>query len=593
MKKPLLFTFFFILGCFMANAQWNNDPEVNNLITPLGAGTYAFDLQVSKDGSTFVSYVRPMGGNIASLLQIIDKDGNMMFSDEGLTVSHKNTISWTAVGDLMFLDRDGNAIIAVTDCRNAEHATDDVGYSLYKVSPTGEMLWGEDGIDLSGGKAYNLVACMAMTQLEDGSYVCAWSVTVYIDELHSRTHIQLQRISPTGELLWKEEEMRLYNSSFDYEYPYLVSAGNNQVILMFVRGAGRILTAKKIDFDGSNVWAEDVTIYSGGFTIPPLYVILKIIPDQMGGAFVGWYDDRNWENKESTYVAHLTAEGRLGFASGEGGEKIGYNEFLRGFQPQMYFDKEEGFLYIVWRETSQGQSWQQITAQKMKIPSGELMWDPNGIEIVPLIEQSVLQYSIQSDGNGNMALFFSSSVYDPEYYYSWDVNSVTLFDPKGEYVWKDEIVQFATFPSMKDNLVSTPPIDNNFWITAWSDERKIDGDPGGSKKIYLQRVNIDGTLGDNGISVKENKFAEPSFTVIPTVVNRPAQFYISTEKAGKADISLYSIMGQKMETIFSGMLQNGNNTISWNPQKSRLSNGVYIATLTTDTGKKSLRIIVQ
>jgi hypothetical protein len=590
MKKSLL-TLLIAAICLIANAQWVDDPMKNNLISPANAGIYDADLQVSKDGNTYVSFVRPMGGNQASILQIVDKDGKMLFPVEGLMVSHERTISYTMEGDILFVDRDGNAIIPVTDCRNSEpYPSQDISYTLYKVSPTGEMLWGAEGIELEGKEAFETVACMKIVQIEDGSYVCAW-----MKNIGNRSCIQLQRISEAGELLWNGEEVRLYNSSFDYTYPYLVNSGNNQVLLVFARGTGNVITARKIDFDGSCVWAEDVVIYAGGFNFFALQVFLNVIPDQMGGAFVGWYDDRYITFKESTFVSHVTTDGKLGFASGENGEQVGYNEFLRGFRPEMFFDKNEGFLYVVWRETSSGQSWQQLTGQKLKIPSGELMWDPVGVEISPLTEDhSIGFYSIQGDGKGNIALFYSSvTVFEPgQSYWGRDVNSAILFNSNGESVWENKIIQFSSIESSKSRLASTPLVNNNFWVTAWGDERKTDYDPSGHKKIYLQRVNIDGTLGDNGVFIKTYNPATESFVVFPTVVTGYAEFHINTENSCKADVSLYSIMGQKMETIYSGTLHNGENVISWNAQKNTLPKGIYIATLTLGAEKKSLRIII-
>jgi hypothetical protein len=508
-----------------------------------------------------------------------------------------------ASGEILFVDRDGNALIAVSDCRNADPNEEypPMGYSLYKVSSTGEMLWGDDGIDLSNGIAYSLVANMSMTQIEDGSYVCAWEIIQNIDTNTTYVWVQMQKISQNGELLWGEEGISVETHTVITEYPYLVSAGNNQVILIYSKGAAQHILARKIDFDGSNAWAEDLAIYRGGFTIPPLWVIIRVIPDQMGGAFVGWYDDRDWTNYENTFIAHVTADGKHGFASGEGGERIGYNDLLRSFGPEMYFNKEEMALYVAFRETSMGQSYQQMTAQKLKIPSGELMWEPDGLEIGPLDDYSISFYTIEGDGRGNAAVFYISSKWDEEYYYGWDICNVTLLDVKGRYMWEDSIKQFANFPGAKGDLASTPAINSTFWFTAWGDERATQNypiQPPYIRKVYMQRINIDGTLGGTGTgiidttSIKMNNMPETSFAAYPNLVNGPVNFHINTENTAKADLSLFSIMGQKVETIFSGVLQNGENVIPWNSQRTSLSKGIYIVTLTTNTGKKSLRIVV-
>jgi len=490
--KNFLLTFFIATISVVAYAQWSDNPEENNRITPLATEIYDHELKVSGNGTSFVVFNRPTGGTTATYIQIVDINGNMLFPEQGKLISNKQTLSWTMTNELLFVDDDGNAIVVVSDCRNS--AADDLSFTLYKVSPTGEMLWGNNGLDLCNGMAYDLVADMKIVQLEDGSYVCAWMVE------SSTLYIQLQRISKTGELLWNEAEARLYSSSTFYEYPYLVNAGTNQIIVVFSKGMmyNKTLKAQKFDINGSPVWANEMTVYSGGFGMAPLWVVVRVIPDQMGGAFVGWFDDRNYTNVESTYVVHVKANGTHGFASGENGEKVGYSP-LRSFVPEMYFDKTESELYIAWRETNDTQSWQQMKGQKLKIPSGELLWGMNGIDVSPLTQShSVAFHSIQNGGNGNVAVFFTSNTWHPEHDYGWDKQNITLINSHGEYVWDEEILQFSIPVGFKGSLLSTPLLFNNYWLTAWNDDRIIAGDPGGSKKIYMQRINKDGTLGNNG-----------------------------------------------------------------------------------------------
>jgi hypothetical protein len=493
--KNFQILFLLFLCCFISHAQWSDDPSENNRITPLATPIYDFNLGTANDGTAFITYTRPIG-NIATFLQVVDRNGNMPFTEQGVMVSHETTIPWTQINELMLVDDDGNAIISVSDCRNS--SGEDMSYTLYKVSPSGEMLWGASGVDLCGGMAFELIANMNIVQLEDGHYVCAWSVYQGNDG-----YIQFQKISKTGTVLWGDA-VKIFEPSVVNNYPYLVNAGNNQVLVIYSRETGSFtsknLKARKIDSNGANVWASDLSIFSGFFGYTPLWVNLRVISDNMGGAFAGWYDTRENPNKESTYVAHVKANGTLGFNATEGGVKIGYSA-LRGFFPEMYCDNENGFLYVTWRETSNdmSQAWQQMTAQKINIASGELMWNNNGIAISPYTHNhSLAFYSIQGGRNGNFAVFFTSNTYHPQYFYGWDINKVTLINSNGGYVWEDQIIQISTPVSMKGNMLSTPLQFNTYWLTVWGDEREVAGDPGGSKKLYMQRINYDGSLGDSG-----------------------------------------------------------------------------------------------
>ena len=491
--KKIFSTLLFLSVILVVNAQWSDNPTENNRITPLATEIYDHDIKVSADGTSFIVFNRPTGGNTATFLQIVDVDGNMLFSDQGMLISNQQTLSWTMIDQLLFVDDDGNAIVVVVDCRNAGGGYN-ISYTLYKVSPTGEMLWGENGLDLCEGLSFGTVAVMNIVQLDDGNYVCAWMVE------ESNVYIQMQKISKAGELLWNAADTRIYDPAIPNEYPYLVNAGNNEVVLVFSSGTifNRNIKARKIDENFANVWSQDLAIYNGSFGYTPLWVIIRVIPDQMGGAFVGWFDDRNNTWTESTYVAHVKSDGTHGFPSGIGGEKMGYSS-LRSFFPEMYYDKDEDFLYVAFRETNDNQTWQQMKAQKVKVSTGQLMWNSNGIDVSPLLyNHSIAFHTIQGDANNNVAIFFSSNTWHPEHFYGWDINNITLINSNGEYVWEDEIIEFSNPVGFKGSLLSTPLVTGNFWLTAWNDERVVAGDPDGKKKIYMQRINIDGTLGDNG-----------------------------------------------------------------------------------------------
>ena len=72
------------------------------------------------------------------------------------------------------VDKDGNAIVVVHDLRNSPSEEQLLSYTIYKVSPEGEMLWGNEGLSIDGGISYETSAAMKVIQLEDGSYVFAW-----------------------------------------------------------------------------------------------------------------------------------------------------------------------------------------------------------------------------------------------------------------------------------------------------------------------------------------------------------------------------------------------------------------------------------
>jgi hypothetical protein len=139
---------------------------------------------------------------------------------------------------------------------------------------------------------------------------------------------------------------------------------------------------------------------------------------------------------------------------------------------------------------------EQLNIQKLEISTGSLKWNQNGIAVFPLEDHAISFYSVQDGGNGNAVVFFTSNTWDPQYLYGWDIQNVALINSNGEYVWNNQIMQFSNPVGFKGRLASTPLQFNNYWLTIWVDEREVAGNS--CRKVYMQRINVDGTLGDNG-----------------------------------------------------------------------------------------------
>ena len=582
MRKTLL-TLAAVLSCMTAMAQWSNSPDVNNRVTPLDQTVYSTEFGVNKDGITFLHYNGPKNGTTTTFLQIIDQAGNKLLPEEGKVITAERTRTYTMVNDILMIDDDGNALLAVSDCRNSPDNLQYLSYTIYKVSPTGEMLWGEEGLDLEKGHSNDFEAALSMVQRTDGSYVFAWEKD-YGDQIC----IQMECISKDKEFLW-EESVYLKEDNVRYTYPYLTDAGNNQIILVYAKGTNQDIMARKIDFDGASVWEEDARIYKGGFPAIPLHVILKVAPDPRGGVFVGWYDDRYFTNYESTYVSYVNPDGKLAFSAVIDGQTVGTTEYIRKFTPDMLYDQKTNCLYVLWRETSAGgQTWQGIKMQKVAM-TGELMWDPEGIDIVPLADdKSVGYYTLQSAGDGEVVAFYMLryGAYGQVGAYATKVNG-----DDGSFIWQDQTITITSPTAEKANLTTSPLINGDHWITMWKDQRdkKADEETAYDGISYMQCVNIDGTL---GVPVAiETINANQTVDLLASTYTNSIQFTVTNGKAGLVDLSIYSLSGQKIASAFNNQLDGGTQTINWNTEN--ISSGVYIATLTTSEGSKSIRILVK
>ena len=166
----------------MTNAygQWTEQPIP--VITE-GTSMYNNETIVGPDGTTYFLYYHPNIKNAVDeydtdnvvyeyRLQALDKNGEKKFGDLGILISDYPNRSYCVVNNYLYIDKDGNVVVAVSDARDCEDGETFMGLYAYKVSPEGKMLWDEEGITLDWNT--ELIAATKIIGLPDGSYVLAW-----------------------------------------------------------------------------------------------------------------------------------------------------------------------------------------------------------------------------------------------------------------------------------------------------------------------------------------------------------------------------------------------------------------------------------
>ena len=588
-------------------ANWTDNPQ---LLYPVGTLDYANEIATASDGSVWNLIYHP---NLLSgdefdipnvkyeyMLQRYDSEGNPQFPGElGLKISDYNNISYTMVNQYLFVDRDGNAIVAVSDARNSSDKL--LTYTLYKISPDGEFLWDEDGVALDPTNSYGIVAGMRMTQIEDGSYVVAWMHSTK-DSSSSMLEVELQRVSADGRLLWDPSEVRLASASTSYSYPYVVSAGDNQVILVYARGGNMDLYARKLDFDGSLAWANDVLIYSGGWGSIPLWTKLTVLPSGDGGVLLSWNDDRNFTQKESAFMSYVTTNGKLGFAgaSPTGDVKLGYSLY-KAFNCVCLPDPSgDGFL-AAWRETDMNQMWSQIVVQKVS-KTGELLWDEDGVVISTPIEESMVTYSYISlypglegqsavfcleripDGNPMTTVDFTGNVYLIN---NKTGNTLEGYDPS---YFASQLNNSGVLEGLQTKVCTS----QNFWILQWADQKYELDEDGESVLVeypMIMRLNFDFEPKELEIPDEPD---EPDS--VESIVNGKNSWKLSinqdklilnSESGGNVTLNIYDLTGRQISQVYNGYVAAGSNKISLD----KIPAGAYVARLTADGRTYSAKII--
>lgn len=615
MKKLLLTAMMIVTTVAISLGQWRNDETLPHLeYWQSGETMWESSMQMAPNGNTWIAIHFPFG-HVTEVegvkdttlctglgLQLIDTAGNYMF-DEPVLVSLQPSASFTTIGSMLFVDRDGNAIVAKSDQR---YDVDDAAlesYAVYKVSQEGEMLWGKNGIMVHGENTYELATAIRMTQMSDGSYIFAWTHGGYKTPLA----ITMQRITDEGEMLWVDEPVTLSDGSSSYTALSLIDAGNNNVMLVYFKGSNNDLYVRKLDFEGVSAWEEDVRVYNGGWGSTPPYRNVTVKPSGDGGVILSWHDDRDAKNYETAYMCYVKGNGERAFYDNNG-LPLTATEF-RCLYVDCIYDPASDDFYATWLECDAGQSFYRIMAQRIDKESGELLWGDEGFELRPMDIDPVTgtatpthygYLTLQSGANNTIAFFFMQAfpVKDDASYISFGnvEGYVSTVDVSGDEA-EPEIINLVDFTSQegvkteKSLLQSTTMYDNKFWVVKWTDSGAVGNNTNRVKHHYVQRINADLTLGNPAPSAVEAlRIDDKAFSVASTIVDGVTYFGIDLSDEQQVTLAIYDVNGRVVAVPFEGVMQAGKRYVEWN---ANVPAGVYVATLTTAGNTETIKVLVK
>ena len=576
MKKITLAILLFVLAIPVAVAQWSNTPEETLLI--YGGPINEPELAVAPNGNTWVYYQVAADENYSGLtvcLQLVDTLGNKLFGENGLKVSDKPNRSWLLCNKYLYVDRDGNAIVAVHDIRNAVD-TKYLSYTIYKISQDGEFLWGEDGLALEGTEAFATSSHISTTQVDDGSYVLVWDA---VNPETEQYEVRMQRISPDGELLWNVEDVAITDPSGKvlYTWPTVVDAGMNQVIVIYFAGSSYDMYARKLDFDGTSAWKEDTRLYRSGWSQIPAWSVIDVKSSGDGGALVAWADDR-YLTGSSTYITYVKGNGEIGFAAGIDGQKLGYSDYL-GTQAYCMPDPHTDTFLAVWREAYSGLYFRMMAQRLTK--DGELLWGETGYELTPFSDGQYGYGTIQTAPDGQAAFFYMhNNIVDRN-----TESYVTLLNVADTTMRKDMMFSDNSIFKERYDLQTTALTPQNAWNAMW-----LEGLSGSILDMKMHRINADLTLGNKDAAVDAIETQNFTFSAVADMVQGATLFAVEAQQTTQAVLTIYDLNGAVVATPFDGVLNAGKQYLEWN---ANVPAGVYLATLATTNGVKTVKLLVK
>jgi hypothetical protein len=562
MRKVFLFTILMvIIGAAVLKAQWTSDPLINTKICDTTGEQALVKISNTTDGGAYIGWFDNRGGSYAVYLQRINASGIPQLAPGGILISN-NPQNSSLVGWDMKTDAAGNAILAFTDIRNGE-----LNPFIYKVSPSGNMLWGANGITLTDSSAvYQANPIIACTP--DTGVVVTW---IYAS---TPRKVALQRINSAGVPQWGAIKKLSSGTNANFDWPAVIPSDSNNIILLYSYYTGTFLSpqnyklfTQKFNPSGNPLWGNPQdTIYNQG-RVNGFYTPF-IISDGNGGAVYCWQDDRDMNNLQSVFVQRKTANGTLVFPVD--GVECSNVSTDNHFTPIGAYMPSTGETYVFWSESNSGQTLAGgLLGQKISA-TGTRLWNDAGVYFKPM------------DNNTFSSLYVI--VRDTKVYVSWDeaiygsANSnirALKTGRSGIIGWTGSIVNVSTVSSNKIrmNYIMNPA---GMGIMTWEDMR-IDGG------IYAQNLNLNGTLGNpvninpNGSSIPEQYNLYQNF---PNPFNPFTKINFDLKEQGFVTLKVYDMLGRIVSRLINGNEPAGKYSIEGNAEN--FSSGVYFYCITVN-----------
>jgi len=468
MKSWMIRCCLILLFCFgiasLSWAQWPSDPMVNLALADGINDQVQPKLRPLSNGNWYLTWFNnnpngspPYGYDV--YVQELDAGGVEQAPHNGFRVADLGLSSTQDYG--MDVDTSGNFLVTFLDDREGSNEQ----VTAAKISPTGQLLWGKLGIQLTNDASFHGNPKIAGSS--DGNVVVAWI---------SDSNVVLQKLDPDGQPLWGSGVV-LQESKANYSLADLHAADNASVIVSWVRDTGffsaKTLLASKLSATGQPLWgAQGIKVFDGGslqFGEFPYF-----IPDGSGGAVFSWYSS---SPTLQCFAQHILASGSEAFPHNGA---VGSNNTLNvRVSPSASYNAATGETFLFWTEEDSNQVLNGVYGQKFD-SSGAQQWGPTGLAIVPLGQDQ--QLFVQNVQIGEGALVF----WVDEASFGADVMNAVRLDTAGKQ-------SCTPFPVSSISSGKSRPAagiaSSGKAAVVWQDSRT------GDENIYIQDVNPDCSLG--------------------------------------------------------------------------------------------------
>lgn len=294
-----------------------------------------------------------------------------------------------------------------------------------KISPDGELMWGENGVllDSNESKAYSFTSINVISD-GAGGFIVAWP-DLSQDQFRPTSH--LAKIDTNGKLLWQRD--------FTY-FDQMISDGAGGAIIAFdysisiiTAEESKALTLVRVDAQGYYHWdSQGVTVPCGEYQDNTL----QMAPDGSVGVVIVWEESQypagaepgEARSTDSLFAQRINAGGDLLW-----GDEQGNGLPIYDFPEEIWIDSlqaaEDGFggIIITWYQVTEDpsaelghqQTWD-IIVQRIDA-GGNILWQPGGVpfEITRADPTALpMEPSLTGDGSGGATVIWRDTRHDAE-----------------------------------------------------------------------------------------------------------------------------------------------------------------------------------
>ncbi len=276
------------------NAQWTvyGIPVCN-------ASSWQSSPQIISDnaGGVIIAWTDDRTGNSDIYVQRINSTGAKLWGLNGKAVC---TEALYQQKPLIVSDGAGGAIIAWQDYRTGS-------YDIYaqRINSTGDIQWTPNGVALCLYSGYQYIEDI----ISDGA---GGAIVIWRDtrENFFERDVYAQRINSSGGVEWTTDGVKISDISIDQSEPKLCSDGIGGAIITWMDNRSQYyeIYAQRINSTGGIQWTINGTSVS---TATANQGHPKICTDGLGGAIITWYDNRNEIDYYDIYAQRINSTGNI------------------------------------------------------------------------------------------------------------------------------------------------------------------------------------------------------------------------------------------------------------------------------------------